>query len=141
LGLGLGLGMGLGLGLGLGEGEGYPSGRTFSKTSRRFISLVVIMKHALRAIFSALDGMMPCQPTAGGGEARCSRVCGVHARRSRAMRVRAAARPVQQSVLCPACVPCTCQPSEKPHLWKKASPKPRYSSGRKVIWMASTLVP
>ena len=39
-------GWGRGWGWGLGEGEGYPSGRTFSKTSRRFISLVVIMKHA-----------------------------------------------------------------------------------------------
>ena len=55
-------------------------GRTFSKTSCRFISLVVIIRHALRAIFSALEGMMPCQPGAGGGGPvqPCVR-CGVHA--------------------------------------------------------------
>lgn len=33
-----------------------------------------------------------------------------------------------------------CQPKEKPQRWKKPSPKPKYSSGEKVMTIARTFV-
>ena len=38
------------------------AGSSWSKTSCTRISFVVISRTAFRAIFSAFDGMMPCQP-------------------------------------------------------------------------------